>query len=124
MMGVSNRIFSILVMITMALLIYVHGQISVFRVSYSIQKKEKELARLSDDFKMLKFEVSQLRSLSYLDKKMKEMNLKLVMPAEVKVISVPIEKQVDRTMLSPTIVQKGFFSFVDFVKEAQAKTSR
>lgn len=123
-MGSSNKIFSFLFVITATLLLYVHGQVSVFHVSYSIQKKEKELAKLSDEFKMLKYEVSQLRSLSYLDKMTKEMNLKLVMPKEVKVISVPVERQADRISLPPTIVRKGFLSFINFVKEAQAKTSR
>lgn len=116
-----KKMFSTLFVVTFALILHVHTQTAIFRVSYSIQKKEKEMAVLSDEFKLKNFEVSKLHSLNYLDKRMKEMKLNLVMPKEVKVVSIP---QVPQSRITEApILQKGIFSFVSLIKEAQAKTS-
>ena len=120
----TRKIFLGFFVVTLALILHVHTQISIFQVSYSIQKKEKELAALSDEFKMRRFEVSKLHSLNYLDRRKKEMNLKLAVPKEIKVVSVPVEREAPRLMEAPPLVRKGLFSFVNLIKEAQAKTSR
>ena len=119
-----KKIFSGLALVTCALIVHVHTQIAIFQVSYAIQKKEKLIAELSDEYRVRKFEVSKLHSFNYLDKRKKEMNLKLVVPKEVNVIGVPVEKEMPRINDSPSVVQKGLFSFVNLIKEAQAKTSR
>ena len=119
----SKKVFSGLVLITFVLLLHVHTQVSIFQVSYSIQKKEKMFAELSDQYKLRKYEVSKLYSLSYLDKKKKEMNLKLVVPKDVKVVYWPAEKEAERSIEAPPMIRRGLFSFVNLIKEAQAKTS-
>lgn len=125
MIDISKKSFSGLFVITLLLLLHVHAQVSIFQVSYLIQKKEKELADLSDEYRKMKFEVSKLHSLSYLDKRKKEMNLKLETPKSVRVIPIRSEpKENERTIEAPPMVRKGFFSFVNLIKEAQAKTSR
>ncbi len=118
-----RKVFSGLFVITIALVLHVHTQISIFQVSYSIQRKEKQLSALSDEFKIRNFEVSKLHSLNYLDKRKKELNLNLVMPKTIQVVSVPAEKEMSRVIDAPPLVQKSVFSFVNFIKEAQAKTA-
>ncbi len=120
----TRKIFLGLFLVTFALLLYVHTQVSIFQVSYAIQRKEKELAALSDEFKMRRFEVSKLHSLNYLDRRKREMNLKLAIPKEIKMILVPAPKEMPLVLEPPPLVRKGLFSFVNFIKEAQAKTSR
>lgn len=109
---------------TVALLLLVHTQVSIFRVSYQIQEKKKTLAVLSDEYRVKQSEVSKLHSLSYLDQKRSEMKLDLVVPKEVKVISVPADRTIPREVPLSPVIQKGLFSFVQLVKEAQAKTTR
>ena len=120
----SRKVFSGLFVLTAALLLHVHTQVSIFQVSYSIQNKEKKLAALSDEYRIRKFEVSKLHSLVYLDKRKKEMNLNLVVPKEIKIVPVPIVKPLVEPVMPNSLVRRSFFSFVNFIKEAQAKTSR
>ena len=120
----SKKILSGLFVVTLSLLLYVHTRIAIFQVSYSIQRNEKKVATLSDEYKIMKFEISKLRSLGYLDRRKKEMNLKLVTPKTVKVVSIPLETQAEPVVLPSPFVRKGFFSFVNLIKEAQAKTPR
>ncbi len=49
-MELSKRTFGLIFAITLALLFYVHQQISIFRVSYTIQKNVMEVARLSEAY--------------------------------------------------------------------------
>lgn len=124
MFSLQKRAVPALLVVTGFLLLHVHTQVSIFQVSYSIQKKERKLEALSDQYKILKYEVSRLHSLAYLDKRRSELKLDLVMPKDVKVIKVPVPRQVEPEVPPPSMLQKGFFSFVQLVKEAQAKTSR
>ncbi|PIQ85411.1 MAG: hypothetical protein COV74_08850 [Candidatus Omnitrophica bacterium CG11_big_fil_rev_8_21_14_0_20_45_26] len=120
----SKRAYSGLALLTIALLLYVHTQIMIFQVSYNIQSKEKQLVELGDELKAHQYAVSQLHSLSYLEKRKEEANLKLVLPKTVKVIPIPMTKSVDHPIEAPAVVKRGIFSFVNFIKEAQAKTAQ
>lgn len=122
MFNEPKKIFYSLIFITLALLLHVHMQVSIFQVSYSIQKKNKLLSELSDDYRLQKYEVSKLYSLGYLDKRKKEMNFNLEPPKEVKVVYVPSEKTAKSTIEAPPIIRQGIFSFANLIKDAQAKT--
>lgn len=120
---------SLIISVTFVMLCYVHLQTEVFRVSYSIAEKEKKLSKLSDQYRELKFEVSHLKSLNYLDKKRREKDVGLVAPEKVKTIRVPVpssrimEEPVPNSEYSP-LLKKSLTSVVGFIKEAQAKMSR
>ncbi len=120
----SKRTFSFLILGTLLLLVYVHEQIAIFQVSYSIEKKERTVARLSEEYKNAKFRVAHLRSPDVLNKRMKAASLDLTTPKDRKVIKIVkpqiIQEQTTKTAL-PAPFQ--FQSWLHFIKEAQAKTS-
>ena len=122
-MELTKRTFSWFILVTFALLMYVHQQISIFQVSYSIQRKEREAAKLSEEYKMAKFRLDRLRSPHVLNQRMKEMSLDLTTPTEQEVIRILKPKIAPQeTKVSwPDPVQ--FLSTFHFMKEAQAKTS-
>lgn len=122
-MELSKKTFILFIMITLALLLYVHQQISVFRVSYAIQKKEAEAAKLSEDYKLVKFRVARLRSPHVLNQRMKQLSLDLTTPTEQEIIRVLKPKVVpqETKMILPDPIQ--FLSWLHFIKEAQAKTA-
>ncbi len=124
MLQEPKKLFAGLLLLTLALLLHVHMQVSIFKVSYAIQKNNKLFAELSDEFRLQRYELSKLYSPSYLDKRKKEMNLKLTVPREIKVVMVPEFKIADTAVIeAPPIIRQGLFSFANFIKEAQAKTS-
>lgn len=122
-MELSKRTFGFLILVTFALLLYVHQQISIFRVSYSIQKKEAEFAKLSEDYKLTKFKVARLRSPHVLNQRMKQLSLDLTTPTEQEIIRVLKPKLApEETKMSwPDPIQ--FLSWFHFMKEAQAKVA-
>ena len=126
MIGLSKRHFVLLALFTMVLLAYVHAQVSVFRVSYSIAEKEKWLSKMSDDYRNIKFQVSKLKSLNYLDKKRREIEADLVTPKMVKAIRVPAEKQAELPAPSEgrSLLRHGVSPLLGLIKEAQARMSR
>ncbi len=119
----TKKVFGGLFVVTLGLLLYVHTQVLIFQTSYAIQRKEKRLAELSDLYKVMKYEVTKLHSLQYLEKRKQEMKLDLVLPKEVKVVPLPVQRELKEAVEVPSVVQRGFLSFVNFIKEAQAKTS-
>ncbi len=118
----SKRTFSALILGTLALLFYVHQQVSVLQLSYDIEKKERQIARLSEDYKRAKFALVRLRSPHALSERLKESSLELIMPTDQEIIRVlKIEPVIQKTETSwPAVFQFG--SLLHFVKEAQAKT--
>ena len=112
----NKRIFSLLTIVTLALLLYVHEQISLFRVSYSIQAKERQV------YKLAKFRVARLRSPQVLSQRMKQLSLNLTTPTEQEVIRILRPQMVsqEQTMKWPDPIH--FLSWLHFIKEAQAKT--
>ena len=121
-MELSRKVLRNLVLSTFLLLFYVHEQVSVLQVSYSIEKKERELARLNEAYKIAKFNVLRLRSPQALNQRMKQLSLDLTVPTDQKVIKVlklqtiPVEEPV--SWRAPI----QFMSWLHMIKEAQAKT--
>jgi len=122
-MELSKRTFGLIIAITLALLFYVHQQISIFRVSYTIQKQETEVTRLSEAYKLVKFRVARLYSPHVLSQRMKQLSLDLTTPTEQEIIRVLKPKMVpqESKITWPDPVQ--FLSWLHFIKEAQAKTA-
>ena len=122
-MELSKRTFGLIIAITLALLFYVHQQISIFRVSYTIQKKEIEVARLSEAYKLVKFRVARLYSPHVLSQRMKQLSLDLTTPTEQEIIRVLKPKMVPQENKVAWSDPVQFLSLLHFIKEAQAKTA-
>ncbi len=123
-MELSKRTFTLLILGTLFLLLYVHEQTSIFQVSYSIERKEREVARLSEDYKTAKFYLARLRSPHILSQRMKELSFTLTIPKDQEMVKIlkPKSLPVQREVTWPAPFQ--FLSLLHFVKEAQAKTSK
>lgn len=114
------------------LLLYVHGQTALFQLSYNIDKQSKVLARESEEYRRLKFEVEQMKAPLLLEGKMKEMSLELGLPKEVRVVRVgnaaTLNEAPATTMPSDPLQTPsggGLMRFLGrFVDIAQAKTDR
>ena len=105
------------------LLLYVHLQVSIYQVSYSIEKKEKEVAKLSETYKLAKFRVSRLRSPHVLNQRMKQMSLDLITPKDQEVIRVLRPKVVPQDQ-KVAHAPMQFMSWLHIIKEAQAKVTK
>lgn len=113
-------------LLTAALLVYVHERVEVLRVSYRIYEKSSQLAERAEEFRRLKFEVSQLRSPQALEKRLEELSLSLDLPKEIQVLRVP--ESVSAVEVRPLPLRPPAHGFLDFVGQwiqvAQARTDQ
>ncbi|OGW82317.1 MAG: hypothetical protein A3G33_11475 [Omnitrophica bacterium RIFCSPLOWO2_12_FULL_44_17] len=123
-MYIQKKIFSFIICGTILLLLYVHVQTEIFRVSYSIGKKERELVQLSEQYKIARFRNERLRSPEFLDKQMKHCSLDLTNPKVADVIKVKIDKVMTPAIEPKMPAKTGFLAALSAVKEAQAKPSK
>lgn len=77
-----------MVVITAPTVLYVHGQIALFRVSYELNAKADELKEKSETYRRLKFEVEQLKAPRLLEAKMKELDMPLDVPKDIQVVHI------------------------------------
>lgn len=123
-MELSKRSFTLLILGTLALLLYVHEQTLIFQTSYSIEKKERKVAYLSEDYKTAKFRVARMRSPHILNQRMKELSLDLTIPKEQEIIKIVKSRIVPQQLEIAWPNPLQFLSVFHFVKEAQARTSK
>jgi cell division protein FtsL len=122
-----GKIIIVIGFISGLFLLYVQGQISMLRVSYKIDLDSKKLARRSEEYRHLKFEVDQLKSPRRLEEKIKELELELTLPKEVRVVRVPYQASEEPSLVTESVELKPFSDGVleflgRWVKVAQAKT--
>lgn len=124
MQSVGKTILGIGVL-TLLLLLYVHEQIALVRVSYLMDAKSVQLNRLVEEYRQIKFEVDQLKAPRLLEEKMKNLSMTLTLPQEIHVIKTPALKlSAQDRQLSPAASLSGnMFHFLGhWVDVAQAKT--
>ena len=128
MKGLGKILINVAV-VSFLLLLYVQGQIALLRISYSIDSQSKKLTQKREQYRHLQFEVDQLKAPRRLEEKMKELQLNLVLPKEVRVVRVPIVAS--NALVEPPLEEevqlqpfsKGLLEFLGrWVKVAQAKT--
>lgn len=125
MQSVGKTILGIGVL-TLLLLLYVHEQIALVRVSYLIDAKSVQFNRLSEEYRQIKFEVDQLKAPRLLEEKMKNLSMQLTLPQEIHVIKTPAPKlaAAERQMSPVASLSGNVFSFLGhWVDVAQAKTN-
>src|SRR3990167_6868414 len=107
------------------LVLYVHGQISILQVSYDVNQYSRTLAKKTEEYRRLRYQVDQLKAPRLLETRMRTLDLNLQLPHEVRVMKVsrtaipPVPSPIDIT--SPSVTQKltGFIG--RWVGVAQAK---
>ena len=88
MRGAIKTILGITLLI-LPMLIHVHGRLALFRISYDLNDQTELLSRKQETYRMLKFEVDQLKAPALLEVRMKNYAMDLVLPKEVRVIQIP-----------------------------------
>ncbi len=125
MHSVGKTLFAIGIL-TFLLLLYVHEQIALVRVSYLIDSKSIQVNQLSEEYRQIKFEVDQLKAPQLLQEKMKNLSMQLTLPQEIHIIKTPplkIPAQDSRTTAAPPSLSGNMFHFLGhWVDVAQAKT--
>ena len=107
------------------LLLYVHEQVALLQVSYTLEDKSEKLVRLSEEYRNLKFELDQLKAPRLLEEKIKEMQLNLTLPNEVRVLktpSIPLAEAPFKTVSASPMSDRVLHFLGRWVDIAQAKT--
>ena len=125
MKGLGKILVSCLV-VTGALLLYVHERVEVLRVSYGIYAKASRLSEQSEEYRRLKFEVGQLRSPENLEKRLKELSLTLTLPKQIQVLRIPQVKTSLGTLPLPSAPPPRSLTqfFGQWIQVAQARTDQ
>ncbi len=87
-MKLSKFLF-IMVIITIVSVVYVQQQISLLKLSYQIKDKEKTLQELLDKNKILMYNILALEAPASLEKRLIVKNVRLEMPGEWQLVSLP-----------------------------------
>ena len=124
MFGSFKRIPIALVLSTILLLLYVHEQVLILKTSYSIENKEREVATLSEQYKIKRFRVDRLKSPAVLSRRVKELAFDFSAPEEQKVVTIMKPKLEREAIRENWQIPVQFSSWLHFVKEVHAKTSK
>lgn len=122
-MMLSKRAIKYLLLSTGLVLLYVHQQTAILQLSYSIEKKERKLAELSEHYKLARYQIARLRSPNFLNQQLKAHSFDLTHPKVIEVIKVPIPKVESAPSQAHWPLKSSLIFWMGTVKEAQAKTS-
>lgn len=117
-----SKFLTIVVMITMASLFYVHQEIELVKQSYEVQTNQQKVNDLLDQNRILKYNVSALKAPFNLEDRLAANNIKLVSPERWQVVHVASSatKESIARKESPSKIY-NFFKLFSFSRVAQAK---
>lgn len=125
MIRFAARVLIMVAALTCSVVLYVHGQVAIFELSYDMNAQAHVLRDKSEEYRKLKFEVEQLKAPRLLEAKMHQMNLELTLPREVRVVKIPQPVRMDSPVVGAVSPQSFSLAPMDFfgkwVKVAQAK---
>ena len=121
------RSIASIAVLTLVALVYVHQQVELVKLSYSIEAKEKKLKDMLDHKERLDYNINNLEDPSRLEKILMSKNIDVAFPGKYNVVKVA--KLTDRSAedrLRSSGIDKKFnvFGIADFLSpraEAQAK---
>jgi hypothetical protein len=121
-----SKIIGFTSVMTCMMVLYVHGHVQIFQVSYHINSQEKILEETSKSFRELRYEVEQLKAPALLESKLKTLELDLNLPKEIEFISIPAMSEIILPQELPMEhTPSPVFNFLgQWVKVAQAKMER
>ena len=123
----SGKIILWVTILSSLLVLYVHAQTQLFRISYTLDFDVKERNLLEDRLRRLKFELDQMKAPRLLEEKLGRLQFDLTLPAEIRVIrlappALP-QLKIDAGRFAEKPVSQKFTDFFErWVKVAQAKT--
>ena len=121
------RSIASIAVLTLVARVYVHQQVELVKLSYSIETKEKKLKDMLDHKERLDYNINNLEDPSRLEKILMSKNINVAFPGKYNVVKVA--KAADRSAedrLRSSSIDKKFnvFGIADFLSpraEAQAK---
>ena len=117
------RKFFICIFITSIFLGYVAQKVNLVKLSYEIDHKEKIYSEYAEEQKHLRFKVAYLKSPKRLDAMMEAANIDFQLPREIRIVKLrPGDLEPSRNV--PVTTEAGFGNWLNWIKEAQAKTTR
>ena len=93
---------SIIGVFTLSSLLYVHQQVNLLKLSYSIKTNEQTLEMLVDQNQLLKYNVASLKSPQVLEEVMIAKNIELLHPEQLQLIHMEytgLKKQTPHTQI-------------------------
>ena len=107
---------------------YVHAQIALLRVSYVLDQKNHIKNERTEQYRILKYELEQMKSPRLLESKLGEWKFDLTLPKEIRVVRMGEPASWDfRSPAAPVVEGHPFAEKISnflerWVKVAQAKT--
>ena len=120
------RYITMVLLITLVALSYVHQQIEVVKLSYEIQSNTHRLNDLLDQNEILQYNVIALMAPSNLENRLLDNDIRLVMPERWQVVRVASSGPDTQALLQERRTLPRLYAFLrDFAlgREAQAKPS-
>lgn len=118
------RIFLCILTVTLLLLGYVAQKVNLVRLSYEIERKEKMFEEYLEEQKHLRFKVAYLKSPRRLEAMMEAAKISFQLPREIRIVKLRPEDLESSRNLPQSTEEDGFGSWLNWIKVAQAKTTR
>ena len=121
------KLLSPIILATLLALVYVHQQVELVKLSYSIETKEKKLKDMLDHKERLDYNINNLEDPSRLEKILMSKNIDVAFPGKynvVKVAKATTRSAEDRLQSSGIDKKFNVLGIADFLSpraEAQAK---
>ena len=121
------RSIASIAVLTLVALVYVHQQVELVKLSYSIESKEKKLKDMLDHKERLDYNINNLEDPSRLEKILMSKNIDVAFPGKYNVVKIAklSDKSAGDRLRSSSIDKKfNVFGIADFLSpraEAQAK---
>ncbi|MBI4972183.1 MAG: hypothetical protein HZC17_10225 [Candidatus Omnitrophica bacterium] len=103
---------------------YVAQKVNLVRLSYEIDHKEKIYREFLEEQKHLRFKVAYLKSPKRLDAMMEAAKINFQLPREIRIVKLMPQDIEPSQKLSSGTTEEGFGNWLNWIKEAQAKTTR
>lgn len=122
----SGKIILMIAAVTSLFVFYVHGQVTLFRVSYEIEGQNEAINHLTDTYRQLKFDVERLKAPRRLEAKLTDHSMDLTVPQQIHVMRVPpppsLSMQQLNDVTSTSMSNRVLDFFGRWIGVAQAKT--
>ena len=121
------RSIASIAVLTLVALVYVHQQVELVKLSYSIEAKEKKLKDMLDHKERLDYNINNLEDPSRLEKILMSKNIAVAFPGKYNVVKIAraTDRSAEDRLRSSSIDKKfNVFGIADFLgprAEAQAK---
>ncbi len=121
------KILPVIIVITLASLLYVHQQVELIKLSYAIETKEKGVVLLLDRKEKLVYNLDNITSPARLERTLLARNIKVEYPRREQVIGVAArsglhhKKEITLARVSRRGIANGVMGLIGTGPEAQAK---